>query len=241
MRARRGDPGVHPALDQAMAMDCPSDEVDWAGPLAVTRAEIAWLEGRADQIDEITAPAFALARATSSVPWVLGALAGWRRRAGLTDRLRGPRPAEPWALELAGRHAAAVAAWDRLGRPYEAAIALGMGGRRIEDAHARLRELGAHAPAAIFARRLRQRGVRGIARGPRPSTRENPANLTARELEVLALLGDGLMNAQIAERLHLSVRTVDHHVSSILRKLDVSSRAQAGIEATRLGISSTLP
>ena len=116
-----------------------------------------------------------------------------------------------------------------------------MGGRRIEDAHARLRELGAHAPAAIFARRLRQRGVRGIARGPRPSTRENPANLTARELEVLALLGDGLRNAQIALRLHLSVRTVDHHVSSILRKLDVPTRAQAGIEAARLGISSALP
>ncbi|MFL6049470.1 MAG: ATP-binding protein [Gaiellales bacterium] len=241
VRARRGDPGVHPALDQAMAMDCPADEVDWAGPLAVTRAEIAWLEGRADQIDEITAPAFALARATSSVPWVLGALAGWRRRAGLTDRLRGPRPAEPWALELAGRHVAAVAAWDRLGRPYEAAIAQGMGGRRLEDAHARLRDLGADAPAAIFARRLRQRGVRGISRGPRPSTRENPANLTARELEVLALLGDGLMNAQIAQRLHLSVRTVDHHVSSILRKLDVPSRAHASIEAMRLGISSTVP
>ena len=241
VRARRGDPGVQPALDQAMAMGCPADEVDWAGPLAVTRAEIAWLEGRADQIDEITAPAFELARATASVPWVLGALAGWRRRAGLTDRMRGPRPAEPWALELAGRHAAAVAAWDRLGRPYEAAIALGMGGRRIEDAHARLRELGAQAPAAIFARRLRQSGVRGITRGPRPSTRKNPANLTARELEVLALLGDGLMNAQIAQRLHLSVRTVDHHVSSILRKLDVPSRAQAGIEATRLGISSSLP
>jgi len=241
VRARRGDPGVQPALDQAMAMGCPADEVDWAGPLAVTRAEIAWLEGRADQIDEITAPAFQLARATASVPWVLGALAGWRRRAGLTDRMRGPRPAEPWALELAGRHAAAVAAWDRLGRPYEAAIALGMGGRRIEDARARLRELGAQAPAAIFARRLRQSGVRGITRGPRPSTRKNPANLTARELEVLALLGDGLMNAQIAQRLHLSVRTVDHHVSSILRKLDVPSRAQAGIEATRLGISSSLP
>jgi DNA-binding CsgD family transcriptional regulator len=240
VRARRGDPGVHPALDQAMAMGCPPDEVEWAGTLAVTRAEIAWLEGRADQIDEITAPAFALARA-ACLPWVLGALAGWRRRAGLTDRLRGLRPAEPWALELAGRHAAAVAAWDRLGRPYEAAIALGMGGRRIEDAHARLRELGAHAPAAIFARRLRQRGVRGIARGPRPSTRDNPANLTARELEVLALLGDGLMNAQIALRLHLSVRTVDHHVSSILRKLEVPNRAQAGIEANRLGISSALP
>ena len=146
-------------------MDCPSDEIDWALSLAVTRAEIAWLEGRADQIDEITAPAFALARATSAVPWLLGALAGWRRRAGSTDRLRGPAAAEPWALELAGRHAAAVAAWDRLGRPYGGDRA---GGRPpVEDAHARLRDLGAHAPAATRPQVPAERRAR-IARGPRP-------------------------------------------------------------------------
>ena len=116
-----------------------------------------------------------------------------------------------------------------------------MGGRRIEDAHARLRDLGADAPAAIFARRLRQSGVRGIARGPRPSTRENPANLTARELEVLALLGDGLMNAQIAQRLHLSVRTVDHHVSSILQSSACPAGRGPASRATRLGLSPTLP
>ena len=75
-----------------------------------------------------------------------------------------------------------------------------------------------------------------MPRGPRPSTRENPAGLTARELEVLALLVEGLRNAQIAERLVVSEKTVDHHVSAILRKLDVRTRAEAAAEATRWGL-----
>ena len=90
--------------------------------------------------------------------------------------------------------------------------------------------------AAIVARNLRERGVRDLPRGPRPSTRRNPANLTSREIEVLALVAEGLTNAQIAERLFLAPRTVDHHVSAILRKLDVQSRIQAAAEARRLGL-----
>jgi DNA-binding NarL/FixJ family response regulator len=73
--------------------------------------------------------------------------------------------------------------------------------------------------------------------GPRAATRRNPAGLTARELEVLALITDGLSNSEIATRLFLSERTVDHHVSAILRKLGVSSRLKAATEATRLGIA----
>jgi DNA-binding CsgD family transcriptional regulator len=83
---------------------------------------------------------------------------------------------------------------------------------------------------------LRQRGARGIPRGPRQATRDNPAILTAREREVLALIAEGLRNAEVAERLFLSGKTVDHHVSAILRKLGVRTRAQASAEAGRLGI-----
>jgi DNA-binding NarL/FixJ family response regulator len=100
-----------------------------------------------------------------------------------------------------------------------------------------LQQLGAKPAAAIIGRRLRQRGVRGIPRGPRPQTRENPAGLTARELEVLALLSEGLRNAQIAERLVVSDRTVDHHVSAILRKLGARTRGEAVAEAARLALT----
>jgi DNA-binding CsgD family transcriptional regulator len=120
----------------------------------------------------------------------------------------------------------------------EAALALADGDddltarRSLEQLHA----LGARPAANIVARRLRERGASGLPRGPRRSTRTNPANLTARELEVLELVAQGLRNAEIAERLFLAEKTVVHHVSAILRKLDVPSRGQAGAKALRLRI-----
>lgn len=82
--------------------------------------------------------------------------------------------------------------------------------------------------AMVVARRLRALGARGIARGPRPTTRANPSGLTNREMEVWQLLAGGLRNAEIADRLSLSEKTVDHHVSSVLAKLGVRSRTEAG-------------
>ena len=89
----------------------------------------------------------------------------------------------------------------------------------------------------ILACRLRDRGVRGVPRGPRPRTSENPSGLTAREVEVLALLTEGLRNVEIAERLVVAPKTVDHHVSAVLRKLRVRTRAEAAAEAVRLGLA----
>jgi DNA-binding NarL/FixJ family response regulator len=103
----------------------------------------------------------------------------------------------------------------------------------LDELHA----LGARPATAIVARRLRERGARGLPRGPRRSTSESPAGLTQRELEVLALVADGLRNGEIAERLFLSPKTVDHHVSAILRKLSVRTRAEASSEAVRLGLA----
>jgi DNA-binding NarL/FixJ family response regulator len=86
------------------------------------------------------------------------------------------------------------------------------------------------------ARVLRERGVRDVAHGPRSATRRNPAGLTPRELEVLGLVADGLRNAEIAERLFLSEKTVGHHVSAILRKLGARTRAEATSHFARLGL-----
>jgi len=75
-----------------------------------------------------------------------------------------------------------------------------------------------------------------IPRGPKPTTRENPAGLTDRQVEILRMLADGATNAEIAARLVLSVRTVDHHVSAVLQTLGVPGRREAIAAATGLGI-----
>lgn len=234
--ARRGEPDVWPLLDEAHELAAPSGELQRIGPVAAARAEASWLEGLDGAVSEATAPALELAlRRRSS--WVSGELACWRRRAGIEEQV--PDVAEPYALELAGEWERAAGLWAELGCPYEAALALADSGYEgsLRRALTELQLLGATAAAAIVARRLRERGVQRLPRGPRPATRRNPASLTERELEVLALLAEGLRNKEIAGRLFVAEKTVDHHVSAILRKLGVRTRGQAGAEAVRLGLA----
>lgn len=237
VRARRGDPDQWEPLDEALPLAEMSGEPGRLGPVAAARAEAAWLRGDHRATVEATEVAFELALERRS-PWLIGELACWRRRA----QVEADAPAdaaEPYRLELAGEWAAAAQSWTTLGCPYESALALA--GADDADALRRaldeMHRLGASAAAAIVARRLRERGVRGLPRGPRATTRDNPAGLTAREVEVLGLVAQGLRNADIAERLFVSTKTVGHHVSAILRKLDVRTRAEASAEAVRLGIA----
>jgi DNA-binding NarL/FixJ family response regulator len=78
--------------------------------------------------------------------------------------------------------------------------------------------------------------VRGLPRGVRNSTRGNAFGLTGRELQVLQLLCEGLRNAEIAQRLSRSVRTVDNHVASVFAKLGVETRLAAIQAAQRAGL-----
>jgi DNA-binding CsgD family transcriptional regulator/tetratricopeptide (TPR) repeat protein len=232
VRARRGDPNVWEPLDEALSLAEPRHELQWIAPVAIARAEAAWLEGRnADVIAEADA-AYEAAAGT----WYMTGLAYWRWRAGADQGV--PDDGEQqWQLEMRGHSRAASDRWRAIGCPYEAACALlDAGEDGLRTALDELRRIGAGPAAKIAAARLRKLGVRGVPRGPRPRTRENPAGLTARELEVLALLREGSRNAEIAQRLFVSERTVDHHVSAVLRKLSVRTRAEASAAAARLGL-----
>ena len=238
VRARRGDPDVWPALDEALALAAPTGELQRLGPVAAARAEAAWLEGRERDVAGETDATLELA-VRRHAPWVIGDLTAWRRRAGIAEPIE-DAIAAPYAAALAAESGRAAELWAALGCPYEAALALAAGGDDddVLRAFEELQRLGARPAAAIVGRRLRERGVRGLRRGPRASTRDNPAGLTAREVEVLGLVGEGLRNADIAARLFLSEKTVGHHVSAILRKLGVRTRGEASAEAQRLGIAS---
>jgi DNA-binding CsgD family transcriptional regulator len=238
VRARRGDPEVWPVLDEALALVEPIGELQRLAPVAVARAEAALLEGRPEVVDRETESAYRLALDRGS-GFEIGELAWLRRQAGIAeDAPEGA--AEPYALMFTGQWARAREAWTELGCPYDAARALGCSDDEdhLRRALAELQRLGARPAAAQVSRRLRERGARGVQRGPRPSTRANPGGLTDREVEVLTLVSEGLTNAEIAGRLFLSEKTVGHHVSAILRKLDVRTRSEASAEAVRLGIPS---
>jgi DNA-binding CsgD family transcriptional regulator len=212
-------------------------ELDRIAQVDGARAEAAWITGDHDAVAGITEVAFALA-VDRQEPWAVGELSYWRWRAGLNVKVEAELAAEPYRASIAGDWKKATELWRQIGCPYEAALALADSDDEtdVRQAHDELQSLGARPVAAIVARRLRERGARGVPRGPRPSTRENPAGLTARELDVLSLVAEGMRNAQIADRLVVSEKTVDHHVSAILRKLDVRTRGEASAAAARLGL-----
>ena len=238
VRARRGDPDPWTLLDEALELAEPRQELQWIAPVAMARAEAAFLEGRNQAAIAATDTAFEFARSKKS-SYTTG-LAYWRWRAGLAAEVP-MHPDDPYALEMAGEWAQAAESWTTLGCPYESALALAASGDEtcLRRALSKLQRLGARPAARIVSRRLRERGVRGVPRGPHRASRDNPASLTPREVEVLVLLAQGLQNAEVAERLFLSTKTVDHHVSAILRKLGVRTRGEASAEAVRLGLTTT--
>ena len=237
VRARRGDDDVWPPLDEALALADRGEEVQADAPVAIARAEAWWLAGELDRVKAATTSALELSRLRGS-SWFVAELLVWRRRAGIVD-VSADDAVGAHALELAGNWRSAAERWRRLGCRYESALALADADDddALRLAHDELRALGATPAQRIVARRLRKRGVRGLTAGPRARTQTNPAGLTARELEVLALMARGLHNAEIAQRLFVSVKTVDTHVSAILRKLGVRNRGEAVAQASRLGLS----
>jgi DNA-binding CsgD family transcriptional regulator/tetratricopeptide (TPR) repeat protein len=232
--ARRGEPGMWELLDEAWAHAVRTQEVQFLGPVAIARAEARWLEGDLHLIAGEAAATLQLALEVED-RWSAGQLAVWLSRAGEPVNLTISVPT-PFTLELQGDWRGASESWATLGFPYDAAVALAESPDEgdLRAAIAEFDRLGARPMLAIATARLRELGASNIPRGARASTRANPAGLTGRELEVLALLEEGLRNAEIADRLVLSEKTVAHHVSAVLAKLDVGSRGEAARKARDL-------
>ncbi len=225
--ARRGDRhDVWTYLDEARDHIAKSQIVGYQGPLAAARGEVLILEGRTEEVAAEVLPWYRDALRLDDLE-VLADLALVVWRAGLVDeppaQLREP---ERWSMT--GHHREAHDFWARVGVPYKAAWALLDSDEELDirEARALFDHLGAAVLVARCDEKLRSIGAK-VPRGARASTRANVGGLTDRETEVLALLDQGLRNADIAARLHLSEKTVGHHVSAILAKLGASSRTEA--------------
>ena len=225
----KGDPRAVTQLSELDGLAHGSTQAQYRLPVALLRAEAAWTAGRGAEIVTLTQQEWSVDHGAWE-PWILAELAWWRRRGGAGEPIAFELP-EPFALMRDGQAREASDAWTAIGRPFWAALALASGNPAdTTETVSTLLRLDAPASAHAVQRDLAHRGL-PVPRGPRAAARANPAGLTAREIDILRLLVEGLSNAEIATRLTLSERTVAHHVSAILRKLAVPSRARAAAAA----------
>ncbi|GAB3953657.1 AAA family ATPase [Kribbella albertanoniae] len=199
--------------------------------VAAAEAEAAWLRGDTAEVVRIASTPFQQA-VEEQAATVWPELGYWLTCAGRQVEM--PASDNPYALLASGRWQEAAGIWLAGGCRYEYAMALceSSEAKQLLLALDDLTSLGGRPLAAIARRRLRDLGVSQIPRGRPSSTRDNPAGLTSRQLEVLQLLVDGLADQEIAEQLVISVRTASNHVAAVLDKLGVHSRS----EAARLGV-----
>jgi DNA-binding CsgD family transcriptional regulator/tetratricopeptide (TPR) repeat protein len=236
VRVRRGRPGGDDLLAEAWQIAQRLGEPLRIGPALTALAEAAWLRGDTATVRSLVVPHYEEIRRFGD-PFYAAAFGYWMRVAD-APAAAPDDPGHPYALQAAGQWRAAARIWRRSGFEYAAAAALSQSDDPDDllDALATLDPLGAEPLARRVRQRLKEQGVSRIPRGPTPSTRDNPAGLTGRQVEVVRLVADGLSNAEIAARLVLSVRTVDSHVAAVLDKLSASTRRDAVARARALGL-----
>jgi DNA-binding CsgD family transcriptional regulator len=235
LQARQGRPEAKFTLDRTWSLVEVNAEMDNLLPTAAALAEYMWLTGEADpdriaRFREVLNEGLRLEHT-----WASGDLALWLWKLGeLSETPEGI--AEPYRLVIEGKPAEAATIWEEKGMPYERTLALMHGDEKAQlEALEILQTLGATAVAAKLGQSLRDQGV-SLPRGKRRETKRHAAGLTARQAEVLQLLDEGLSNIEIADRLFISPRTVENHVSAVLTKLDSSTREEAVSEARARGL-----
>jgi DNA-binding CsgD family transcriptional regulator/tetratricopeptide (TPR) repeat protein len=232
--ARKGDPAAGDLLERAWGTATRTNSVQPIALAGIARVEAAWLAGDHRAAAELARVPLERTAGRGAERYH-GELLRYLARSGHQVTAPAGCPRE-FALGIGGDWRGAAKLWRSLGAPYEHALELADSGRQPEllTALATLDGLGAQAAANLVRRELRRLGATRLPSRPRPRTRANPAGLTDRQLEVLVLLAEGLTNAEIADRLVVSVRTVDHHVAAILAKLKVTSRREAARAAADL-------
>lgn len=181
-------------------------------------------------------------KSLSSIPaeamhkWHRGDIAIWHHRMGAPVPKAFARDlAPPHLREMEGDMQGSGELWRALGAPICAALALAQGGADDVEALAAAAAIAKETGAEALSRKVRGRAeALGVGdalpkakRGPYNAARNHPLGLTQKEQTILALIVQGQSNPQIADKLSRSKRTVEHHVSSILRKMNVESRMDA--------------
>jgi DNA-binding CsgD family transcriptional regulator/tetratricopeptide (TPR) repeat protein len=236
LAVRRGDPDAAERLAELAAQAVRASEPQRLAPLVELETEWALTTGAPLPIERFEALLDELRPPRGMIGWGATRVAAWAAVAGIEVELEPPRSA-PHAAMLRGDWRGAADGFGEVGWSYDRALMLSL----LDEEEALLEAIGiaqrlGGAPLTHrLAGRLRDLGVR-VPQGPRVSTRENPAGLTARQLEVLSLLGEGLTNAEIAQRLVVSPRTAEHHVAAVLTKLGAGTRREAVRRASDLGV-----
>jgi DNA-binding CsgD family transcriptional regulator/tetratricopeptide (TPR) repeat protein len=226
LRARRGDPGAADLIEDAVTSVESFDDHEANVTACALAMEGAWIGLISREAAEFRYREILRSPVLPADDSGRGVLGYWATRLGLeAPEGRIPGPA---GLERDGRVAEASQSWEERGYPVEAAVTKAMlPDANLEAVFSGLSKLGADGVIRGLRTELQRRRVARIPRGQRQTTRQNPFGLTERQAEVLSLMVSGLSNAAIAEQLFITEKTVSHHVSAVLTKLNVSSRLQA--------------
>lgn len=236
LAVRRGDADAPLLLVGLGEQADRTGELQRIGPVLQLQTEWTLTTGAPVPLERFARAKETMEAIVGSVGWSGAGLAAWAAVAGIELEVDERLP-EPYLAMTRREWAVAADAFGAVGWVYDRAIMLSLldDEQSLVEAIDIARRLGAGPLEGRLNGRMRELGMT-VPRRPRQTTLANPAGLTSRQLEVLELLSQGLTNAEIAERLFLSLRTAEHHVEAILTKLGVSGRRQAARRYVELGL-----